>query len=128
MVCAVGEWAVRNAGKTERQLEADPHEVPAAVRAAVIERDNSCCRVCGRYVEHPALHHIEYRSEGGANSVENLIVVGWLPGHDCHLSVVHANKRLWQPILKLLVNRPDLTGLAVLRWNRQPPPLIEDRH
>lgn len=92
--------------------------VPADVRAEVYERDHGVCRVCGRYIElgYRAVHHIEYRSEGGPNTVENLITIGWLPGHDCHLPVVHANKKLWQPILQVVVLRPGVTAFAVKRW------------
>lgn len=106
------------AGKSEQELEKDPKQVPAPVRAAVIERDGSCCRVCGQYVEQPALHHIEYRSEGGRNEAENLITVGWMPWHDCHLTVVHANKRLWQPILQVVVVTPGVTAFQVRRWSQ----------
>lgn len=102
--------------KSERDYEKDPKEVPKRVREEVIERDGSCCRVCGRYVEHPALHHIMFRSQGGKNTAENLVVVGWQPGHDCHLGVVHRNKLLWQPILKLVVARPGTTAFQMRRW------------
>ena len=94
-------------------------EVPPSVRREVIERDSSTCRVCGRYVEHPALHHIVYRSHGGPDTPDNLIVVGWLPGHDCHLPVVHANKRLWTPVLQQLIVTPGVTGYQLLRWSRR---------
>jgi hypothetical protein len=89
--------------------------VPADVRDMVLERDGSSCRVCGRYVEYPALHHIRYRSEGGLDVPANLITIGWLPGHDCHLPVVHANKRLWQPILLEIAEKPWLTALQQRR-------------
>lgn len=83
----------------------------------MIERDQSACRVCGRYVEHPALHHIEYRSEGGLDIPSNLITIGWLPGHDCHLPVVHRNKHLWQPILLAIAEaHPGVTALQWKRW------------
>lgn len=91
-------------------------EIPASLRREVIERDGSCCRVCGRYVDTPGLHHIYYRSEGGLHVRENLVTIGWTPGHDCHLSVVHANKRLWQPILEAIVEKPWITALAYRRW------------
>lgn len=90
--------------------------VPSHVREYVIDRDDSCCRVCGRYVEYPALHHIKYRSQGGLDVPSNLITIGWLPGHDCHLSVVHANKGLWQPILLEVADRPGVTAIAWRRW------------
>lgn len=94
--------------------------VPSKVREYVIDRDNSCCRVCGRHVEYPALHHIEYRSEGGLDVPSNLIVIGWLPGHDCHLPIVHANKRLWQPILLEIAEDPSVTALQARRWLNGP--------
>jgi hypothetical protein len=100
----------------ESELEADPKTVPKNVRLQVIDRDASCCRVCGQYVEHPALHHILYRSQGGKNTADNLIVVGWVPWHDCHLNVVHRNKRLWQPLLKLVVANPGTTAFQWRRW------------
>ena len=101
---------------------AEQDYVPPEVRAEVIERDGQCCRVCGRFVEVPGLHHIDYRSQGGLHLPSNLIVIGWLPGHDCHLPVVHANKRLWQPVLRRLVEPgrelDGVTAHQLLRWYR----------
>ena len=94
-------------------------EIPRDVRAQVIERDHSCCRVCGRYTDTPGLHHIKYRSEGGGHTPDNLITIGWTPGHDCHISIVHANKALWQPILQIVVASPaHVTAFAVKRWQQ----------
>lgn len=91
--------------------------VATHVRALVLERDGSCCRVCGRYTEDPGLHHIRYRSEGGPDTVDNLITVGWMPWHDCHLGVVHSGpKSLWQPILEYVVAHGGTTALSVIRW------------
>jgi 5-methylcytosine-specific restriction endonuclease McrA len=93
---------------------------PPEIRAAVLERDGRCCRICGAWQASPALHHIQYRSGGGADTVANLITLCWLPGSaDCHLRRAHANKRLWQPILEQLVLTPGVTGLQWLRWVRR---------
>lgn len=90
--------------------------VPTAVRDFVIERDNSCCRVCGRYVETPALHHIAFRSQGGPDLPSNLITIGWLPGHDCHLEIAHGPQaRMWRQIFLAIADRPELTALQVRR-------------
>jgi 5-methylcytosine-specific restriction endonuclease McrA len=110
-----GEWLTRVSDVSEVAYERD-RPVKGRLREDVIERDCSCCRVCGRYVEYPALHHIEYRSEGGRDELNNLVTIGWQPGHDCHLQVVHANKKLWQPILKVIVATPGVTGLQIRRW------------
>ena len=92
--------------------------VPADVRDLVIERDGSCCRVCGRYVEHPALHHIVFKSQGGLDVPSNLITIGWLPGHDCHLPIAHGrNARSWREIFLAIAERPGVTALQVRRWN-----------
>lgn len=92
--------------------------VPADVRELVIERDGSCCRVCGRFVEYPALHHIVFRSHGGLDLPDNLITVGWLPGHDCHLPIAHGpQSRMWRDIFLAIAERPGLTAFQVRRWN-----------
>lgn len=103
-------------GVDEAKLERE-QPVRGALRQEVIDRDNSMCRVCGRYVDTPATHHIIYKSQGGLDIPSNLVTVGWLPGHDCHLAVVHANKRVWQPIMKLVVQHPGVSGLQILRWS-----------
>lgn len=95
---------------------AEHDHVPADVRAECYERDYSCCRICGVFVSTPGLHHIDYRSQGGLHVPENLIVVGWLPGHDCHLRFAHSNKRLWQPILRQVAITPGVNGLQLRRW------------
>lgn len=91
--------------------------VPSEVREFVIDRDNGRCRVCGQWAgDVPALHHIEYRSEGGLDVPSNLVTIGWLPGHDCHLPIVHRNKRLWQPILLEIAEQPGVTAFQARRW------------
>lgn len=98
---------------------AEHDRVPLEVRAAVLVRDGGCCRVCGRFVETPGLHHIDYRSQGGNNSPENLVTIGWTPGHDCHLPIVHANKTLWQPVLRQVAITNGISAFQLLRWYRQ---------
>lgn len=93
--------------------------VPANVREHVIDRDGQCCRVCGRWVETPALHHIVFRSQGGLDVPSNLITVGWLPGHDCHLTVAHGPQaRMWRGIFLEIAGRPGVTALQWKRWQR----------
>lgn len=94
--------------------------VSTAVRMAAYERDGGCCRVCGRHCgDTPGLHHIVYRSQGGSNDLDNLVTIGWVPGHDCHLSVVHANKRLWMPVLQTVIAMDGwVTAMQVVRWSR----------
>jgi hypothetical protein len=97
--------------------------VPSNVRSYVIERDHSLCRLCGKYVEHPALHHVRYKSQGGLDVPSNLVVLGWGPGHDCHVSVVHAHKGLWMPILLAIAeDHPGVTALQWRRWGAQQGP------
>ena len=101
-------------------MSREDHDVPATVRAEVVERDGSCCRMCGQWVRYPALHHIDYRSQGGLHVPSNLVVLGWLPGHDCHLPVAHANKRLWQPLLQTCALTPGVTAFALRRQLEAP--------
>ncbi len=99
--------------------------VPAPIRRLVVERDNHCCRICGQWVDVPGLHHITYRSAGGDDVPENLIVVGWTPGHDCHLPIAHGPEaRLWRPILQVCTSRPELTAMAIRRALGSSPPRL----
>jgi 5-methylcytosine-specific restriction endonuclease McrA len=94
-------------------------DVPAAVRAECYERDAGHCRVCGRHVEQPALHHIVYRSHGGLHIPSNLVTIGWLFDHDCHLKLAHGPESgLYRSLLQSVVDRPGITALQVKRWNR----------
>lgn len=51
-------------------------KIPAATRAAVIERDDYVCQLCGGDVEPVDLHldHIRPWSKGGSNTLSNLQV------------------------------------------------------
>ena len=90
--------------------------VPSKVRDYVLERDQGACRVCGRFLEHPALHHVVFRSQGGPDLPSNLISIGWGPGHMCHLTVAHGDQaRYWRKIFLAIVERPELTALQVHR-------------
>ena len=90
--------------------------VPSKVRDFVLERDGQLCRVCGQFVEHPALHHVVFRSQGGLDLPSNLITIGWQPGHDCHLTIAHGPEaRLWRQIFLAITDRPELTALQVRR-------------
>lgn len=93
------------------------HLVPSGVREFVLERDGSCCRMCGQYTEDPALHHVVFRSQGGADVPSNLVTIGWTPYHECHLKFAHGPEaRIWRPILLEVAQRPGITALALRRW------------
>jgi hypothetical protein len=56
--------------------------IPPAVRSFVLFRDQGCCSIEGcrsRYRLQP--HHIQERSDGGANHPENLISLCWWHHH-----------------------------------------------
>ena len=98
-------------------MEREDALTPTGVRAAVNARDGFHCRICGVFEDRNALHHIEFRSGGGADTVANLITLCWLPWQpDCHLQRAHRRKRFWQPILRELVATPGITGLQLVRW------------
>jgi len=97
-------------------------DIPKRVRDFVVARDGSCCRICGQWVETPALHHINFRSqgkrEGRLHLPENLVCVGWLPGHDCHLPIAHGPRALVvREVLWAIAEHPHLTALQVARAN-----------
>jgi 5-methylcytosine-specific restriction endonuclease McrA len=100
-------------------------DIPAAVRRAVDQRDGSHCRVCGRFMgDARALHHIIYggdeRGTGGrrVHNVDEIVTVCWMFGSDCH-SLVHSNKKLWQPLLLQVVQTPGTTAMQLKRWSER---------
>lgn len=67
-------------------------------------RDLNRCRICfTRNNLH--LHHVKYRSGGGADTADNLITL-------CleHHAEMHSDKRRWQPVLFQLLAMGALTS------------------
>jgi 5-methylcytosine-specific restriction endonuclease McrA len=64
------------------------------LRKRVRKRDGNACRWCFR-ITTLEVHHVEYRSQGGTNSIYNLITL-------CqeHHMEAHSDKGRWQPVLR----------------------------
>lgn len=90
--------------KRERRLEHRKERrranqsIPEVVRRRVLARDGQRCRWCGS--EEVQLHHIEFRSEGGAHVETNLVAL-------CneHHRLVHSDKGVYQPLLQEYIRR-----------------------
>lgn len=98
--------------------------IPGDIRAAVDDRDALHCRVCGRYLgDDRAQHHILYggdlRGMGGRrhHALEEILTVCWMYGGNCH-DIVHGNKSFWVPVLLRVAQRPGITALQVIRWDK----------
>ncbi len=98
--------------------------IPKDIREAVDDRDRQYCRVCGKYLaDQRALHHILFGGDrvglGGrrVHELDNLITVCWMWGGNCH-DLVHANKRLWQPLLLKVITIPGISAMQLRRWQR----------
>lgn len=119
-------------------MKADAREeslaIPIAMRAAIDARDNTTCRVCGKYLgNRRALHHIKYggdaRGVGGRrhHNIDEIATVCWIPGDpmpgmaSCH-ERVHSDKGYYQPLLLEVLTRPGVTVLQLVRWNKQARP------
>jgi len=90
-------------------------DIPEKSRRAVHERDRGLCRVCGRWADPAALHHIVFRSQDRNNhGPANLVTLGGGYGHICH-QMVHAHAATFTPALQAIVERPGTTALAWLR-------------
>lgn len=88
-------------------------DIPESIRKLVVERDNSCCRLCGQHQDHPHLHHIVYRSQLGRHTVDNLISLCF----KCHMDRAHgAHAHKWREIFVELTQNPAVTGFALWRW------------
>ncbi len=53
----------------------------------VLLRDNHRCVMCGAFGRFPP-HHIVYRSQGGADSIDNLVTLC----NNCHISGAHEGR------------------------------------
>lgn len=67
--------------------------LPGTCRDRVRRRDGGRCRWCGT-TDLLQIHHVFYRSEGGADTPRNLLTLCW----ECH-ERAHSNKRKYQRIL-----------------------------
>ena len=54
-----------------KRLDRAPYE---KLRAFVLKRDGMRCQVCGS-MQHLEVHHLEFRSRGGEDDPDNLIVL-----------------------------------------------------
>ena len=62
--------------------------IPPALRRKVLRRDGGCCRVPGcRNATFVDVHHLQPRSEGGTNTLENLVTLC-----GAHHRAIHAGK------------------------------------
>lgn len=82
--------------KRQRVVANSPN---GAIKKRVRRRDGEVCRWCGRN-NMLEVHHIEYLSQGGANSVNNLITLC-----EAHHRQAHSIKWYWQPILRATIWR-----------------------
>lgn len=53
------------------------------VKAAVLSRDNYTCQICGKKNSKLEVHHIQFRSKGGSNRMDNLVTLC----RDCHKQI-----------------------------------------
>lgn len=83
---------------TRRGKPKVPKDIPSAVRKSVLERDRARCRRCGKN-RNLHLHHVVYKSTRRDHSENNLITLC----DDCHISIIHSNKKYYQPLLQELI-------------------------
>ena len=58
--------------------------IPKSLRDKVIAREDHCCIRCGQWAEGGSLHHRVMRSQGGRNTIENLVLVCGSGITGCH--------------------------------------------
>lgn len=105
----------------------EARDIPEDLRLAVYVRDALTCRVCGKHLgERAGIHHVIFggddRGMGGRRQhrLAEMVTICWLPGDPgrgvlpCHARV-HAEKRLWQPLLLEVAQTTGLTAMALAR-------------
>lgn len=58
--------------------------IPKRIRDRVVEREDHCCIKCGQWAEGGSLHHRKLRSQGGKNTLENLVLAHGSGTTGCH--------------------------------------------
>lgn len=86
-------------------------DIPQATRKIVAERDGYKCRMCGRANVGVECHHITFRSQDRNNHAPSNLIFLCQPHH----KLAHTRPTLIRPVLEELVQKPYLTGLAILR-------------
>ena len=114
----------------KRTQQADRMREQRRVYALVDNRDEHCCRVCGRFCNPRALgiiarahrHHLVYRSKGGETSITNLVSLCaqcHADEHDGKLQL-SGDAELRDPVTGKLcgvkVERPGEHGWEVVGW------------
>jgi hypothetical protein len=83
--------------QVNRRLVSD--ELTDEVRQHVLEFDGFKCRLCGRSSSNLVFHHVIYKSDVRNKRWQDQISNGiTLCNRPCHLSVVHGNKKRFQPL------------------------------
>lgn len=65
------------------------------VKAAVLSRDNYTCQICGKKNSKLEVHHIQFRSKGGSNRMDNLVTLC----RDCHKQI-HSGRLVFDKKIK----------------------------
>ena len=65
------------------------------VKTAVLNRDNYTCQICGAQNTQLQVHHLQFRSHGGSDSMENLTTLC----KDCH-EKIHKNQLIFNKKVK----------------------------
>lgn len=65
------------------------------VKSAVLNRDNYTCQICGEKDTRLEIHHIQFRSKGGSNRMDNLVTLC----RDCHKQI-HSNGLVFDKKIK----------------------------
>lgn len=80
--------------------------VPPKVRAQVLSRASSVCERCGLGSGEFSVHHRRLRSQGGRDTLENLVLLCGSGSTKCH-ALVHSERR----------NLGILEGFIVPSWD-----------
>lgn len=75
-----------------------PRTIPLDIRAAVRVRDGQRCRMCGGNGQE--VHHIRFRSQGGTDTEDNLILLC----NECHHVHAHGElSRYWRQVFRAVI-------------------------
>ena len=72
-----------------------------ALKDQVYARDRGCCQLCGKTTICAEYHHAVFRSQGGGDTLDNIITLCW----KCHTAGIHGGGKDAQKLREKAVER-----------------------
>ena len=85
---------LKNPNVSGKEYQYDGQKDFYNVKSAVLNRDNYTCQICGKKDSRLEIHHIQFRSKGGSNRMDNLVTLC----SNCHGKIHNGELEFSKPV------------------------------